>query len=157
MTENAENITDQLRLATPEDAQAISDLVNKAYTPWVPVLGRTPIPMLADYDVAIAKHRFDLLEAQDRLVALVETHVRPDDFLIVNIAVDPDLQGTGMGRELLQHADALAIAARRQTIRLYTASKMASNVALYKKLGFTIEKEEPYEGDSLVHFMKIAA
>lgn len=156
MTENAKSIAEQLRCATPDDAQAISDLVKKAYAHWVPILGRTPIPMLADYTLAVEDNRFDLLEARGHLVALVETEVRPDDFLIVNVAVDPDHQGSGLGRRLLEHADALALAAGRRTVRLYTSSKMASNVQLYKTLGFIFEKEERYETDSLVHFVKIA-
>lgn len=111
--------------------------------------------MLADYAIAIGNHRFDLRETEDRLVGLVEAVVRADDFLIVNVAVHPEFQGSGLGRQLLEHAEQLAIAAGRATIRLYTLSKMISNVALYKKLGFAIEREEPYESDALVHFVKV--
>jgi hypothetical protein len=43
-----------LRRATPPDAPAVRDLTRAAYAKWVPVLGREPLPMTADYDAAFA-------------------------------------------------------------------------------------------------------
>ncbi len=39
----------------------------------VPVIGREPVPMTADYAQAVRLHSFDLLEREGALVALVET------------------------------------------------------------------------------------
>jgi hypothetical protein len=63
----------ELRQATLSDAPAIRDLTRKAYAKWVPLIGREPMPMTADYDVAVRQHRFDLLVSHDSLAALIET------------------------------------------------------------------------------------
>ena len=52
--------TIQLRPAEPADAAAIRDIVRAAYAGWVPVIGREPLPMRADYDKAVREHQFDL-------------------------------------------------------------------------------------------------
>ena len=58
--------------ATAEDAGAIRSLTREAYSKWVPVLGREPLPMTADYAEAVKKHRIDLLYLDGKLVALIE-------------------------------------------------------------------------------------
>lgn len=157
MVSRKSNLDFEIRRAGLVDASAISTLVSEAYSHWVPILGRTPIPMLADYNKAIHENQFDLLELNGRLAALIETFLREEDFLIVNVAVHPDFQGIGLGRHLIDHANQMAIASGRSKIRLYTASKMKFNLAFYKRLGYTIEREEPYKSDYLVHFVKTVA
>jgi len=44
----------QLRLATADDAPIIRALTRQAYQPWVAVIGREPLPMTADYELACA-------------------------------------------------------------------------------------------------------
>ena len=78
-----ENIS-QLRLtrAVPADAAAVRQLVRDAYAKWVPVFGREPTPMTADYDLAVRQHQVDLLHIDDALVAVIEMIIRPDDLLL---------------------------------------------------------------------------
>ena len=58
-------MNDRFRIAAGgvADAAAIRDLTRAAYAKWIPVIGREPMPMIADYDEAVRRHRFDLLEA----------------------------------------------------------------------------------------------
>ena len=51
----------ELRQALGTDASAIRELTREAYAKWVPVIGREPKPMMADYAEAVRKHRIDLL------------------------------------------------------------------------------------------------
>jgi len=145
--------TFELRRALERDANAITALVDAAYTHWKPVLGRTPLPMLADYRRALTEHRFDLLESDGDLAALIETVLRDSDLLIVNVAVHPDHQGHGLGRQLLDHAIKLARDEQRTEVRLYTANEMQSNLDLYFRYGFEIEREEPFKNGALIHFV----
>lgn len=62
-----------MRSATPEDADAILRLTRQAHAKWVPIAGREPKPMTADYAEAVQKHRIDLLYLDGRLAALIET------------------------------------------------------------------------------------
>ena len=55
---------EELRQAVATDAPAIRDLTRAAYAKWVPLIGREPKPMTADYAEAVRKHRFDLLYAE---------------------------------------------------------------------------------------------
>lgn len=106
-----------MRTARADDAVAIRALVRAAYARWVPVIGREPRPMTADYDAAIRDHRFDLLEEAGQLVALIETEARADHYWVENLAVLPSAQGRGLGRRLLAHAETLAGAAGLTEIR----------------------------------------
>jgi pimeloyl-ACP methyl ester carboxylesterase len=144
-----------LRLATPADVPAIADLVRRAYAPWIAVIGREPRPMSADYAVAVAAHRFDLLEEDGRLAALIETEQHPDHLLVTNIAVDPARHGDGVGRQLLAHAETLARAADLPALRLFTNARMARNIAIYQRAGYRIETVETLETGVGVHMLKV--
>ena len=68
----------QLRRATAADAANVRALTRTAYAKWVPLIGREPIPMTADYDRAVADHIVDLWEERGQLLALIEV-VRGSD------------------------------------------------------------------------------
>jgi GNAT superfamily N-acetyltransferase len=131
----------EIRQATPQDAAAIAGLTRAAYTKWIPVIGREPKPMEANYDEAVLKHRFDLLYVDGTLAALIETVKEADHLLIENVAVSPDFQGRGLGGKLLQHAEKLACEQGYGELRLYTNQKFVSNVELYLHVGYRIDRE----------------
>jgi len=143
-----------MRLARPGDAAAIRALVRAAYAKWVPVLGREPRPMQADYDAAVLQHRFDLMQADGLLVALIETAARPDHLWIENIAVSPDRQGHGLGRLLLGHAEGLAREAGLAEVRLLTNGKMLANRRLYAGMGYAEDREDPFGDGTVVYLSK---
>jgi ribosomal protein S18 acetylase RimI-like enzyme len=140
------------RPAPPDDAAAIRALVRVAYAKWVPVLGREPRPMQADYEAAVREHAFDIAERDGQMVALIETMLHTDHCWIENIAVAPAAQGQGLGTLLLERTEAKARAANREELRLLTNGRMDINIALYRRLGFTLDKKEPF-GDGTVVYM----
>lgn len=139
------------------DAAAIRALTRAAYAKWVPVVGREPLPMRADYDAALRQHRFDLLYDGAELAALIETVAAADHLLIENVAVAPAFQGRGHGRRLIAHAEHLAATQGLSEIRLYTNKLFAENIALYLKLGYRIDREEVLEVATAVHMSKSVA
>lgn len=146
---------DLIRRGTAADVEAITDLTMRAYTKWLALIGYEPLPMLADYAAAIRQHRFDLLEADGRLIALIETELRDDDLLIVNVAVSPDSQKRGYGRRLLALAERIAAEAGRDTLRLYTNERFEENIRLYASLGYLQERLEiRANGARVVHMVK---
>jgi len=148
----ATTMPNHLRRATPDDAAAVRALVRAAYAKWVPIIGREPLPMTADYDQAVRNHIVDLLFVDDELTALIELVVEPDCMLIENVAVRPDRAGRGHGRTLLAHAVEVARAKGRKRLRLYTNGLMAENIALYLRLGYAIDREESTaDGRRVVH------
>jgi GNAT superfamily N-acetyltransferase len=133
-------------------------LVREAYARWIPVLGREPLPMRADYERAVVEHEIDLLHEEGRLAGLVQTVARPDpapDHLFVeNVAVAPRMQGRGLGRRLLAHAEEKARAAGFTELRLLTNGAFESNVRLYLSAGFRIDRTEPFMGGTTVFMSK---
>jgi len=144
----------ELRQATAADAGAIRDLTRQAYAKWVPLIGREPKPMTANYDEAVAKHRFDLVYVDGALAALIETIREPDHLLVENVAVSPSFQGRGLGRRLMAHAEVLARELGFAAIRLYTNQRFAENIALYCRLGYRIDREEVLPVGVVTHMSK---
>lgn len=140
--------------ATEADVDAITRLVQAAYARWVPLIGRKPMPMEADYAAAIRMHRIDLMLDGLVLAGLIETTRRDNDLLVVNVAVDPAYQGRGLGKRLLAHAESLTRAAGLGLMRLYTNSRFTENIRLYAALGYRVEREEAVNGGIRVHMVK---
>jgi GNAT superfamily N-acetyltransferase len=143
-----------IRLASTTDAGAIHDLTHAAYSKWIAVTGRPPLPMTVDYAQAVREHRFDLLFVGEALAALIETTPDGDQLLIVNVAVHPDVQGRGFGVRLLKLADDLAAGAGLAGTRLYTNKLFEPNIRLYASLGYAIDREEVLERGTVVHMSK---
>jgi ribosomal protein S18 acetylase RimI-like enzyme len=148
--------SDTVRLvqALEGDAAAIRKLTREAYAKWVPVIGREPKPMTADYTEAVKKHRFDFLYVNGELAALIETIRCSDHLLIENVAVSPSFQGKGYGRMLLAHAEKLAASSNFEQVKLYTNKLFVENVQLYIRLGYRVDHEEEVKGGTVVHMSK---
>jgi GNAT superfamily N-acetyltransferase len=144
----------EIRPAVAADAARIRTLTRVAYAKWIPLIGREPLPMQADYERALREHAIDLITVGGALAGLIEMIVRPDHLWIENITVAPDRQGRGYGRLLLAHAERRAAEAGRVQIRLQTNAAFLANLALYSKLGYTIDRSEPFRGGTTVHMSK---
>jgi N-acetylglutamate synthase-like GNAT family acetyltransferase len=144
-----------VRRAGIDDVYAIRELSRAAYAKWVPLIGREPWPMTADYGRAIAEYVIDLLEENGRLVALIELIPRADHLLIENVAVQPEQQGKGLGERMLRHAEDVARSMNYTEIRLYTNAVFAANIAFYSKRGYQeYERGTMVPGTVAVHMKK---
>ncbi len=143
-----------LRSARATDADAIRALTREAYAKWVPIIGREPKPMTADYVDALRRHRFDLLYVGDALAALIETIMETDHLLIENVAVSPRFQRRGFERRLMDYAEQVAASVGYREVRLYTNKLFAENVRLYGRLGYRVDREETFTGGIVVHMSK---
>jgi ribosomal protein S18 acetylase RimI-like enzyme len=100
-------------------------------------------------------HRFDVVEEDGEVIALIQTVDEGDQLLIENVAVDPNHQGLGHGRRLLALAEDIARELGRPRVRLYTNQRFEVNIALYQRLGYVIEREEALSGGTVaVHMSK---
>jgi ribosomal protein S18 acetylase RimI-like enzyme len=145
---------EEWRRGVATDAPAIRDLTRAAYAKWVPVIGREPKPMAADFTEAVRNHRFDLLYVEGKLAALIETIPQTDHLLIENVAVSPPFQRRGLGRKLMAQAEKVAASLGFSEIKLYTNKLFAENVRLYAKLGYRLDREEALKGGIVVHMSK---
>ena len=145
-----------MRRATPADARTVRDLTRAAYAKWIPLIGREPKPMAANYDRAVVDHIIDLYEENDAPVALIEVIPQASCLLIENIAVLPTQQGKGLGDLLLIHAETIARALHLSELRLYTNAAFISNIEFYARRGFQEFRREPFPaGGVTVHMKKM--
>lgn len=143
------------RRAGESDAETVRTLTHEAYAKWVPVIGRRPKPMNADYEQAVRTHVVELAYLDGELAGVIELIPAADHLLLENLAVAPARQRQGLGRRLMAHVEALARAKGLPLVRLYTNKAFRTNLDFYLALGYTIEREEPLpKGGFLVHFMK---
>jgi ADP-ribosyl-[dinitrogen reductase] hydrolase len=143
----------RIKRAASQDAEAVRRLVREAYAQWVPVIGREPMPMKADYERAVRDHEIDLLYADGDLVALIEVIANADHLFIENIAVLPHRQGQGLGRHLLSHAEEKARKSNLRELRLLTNQAFATNIRLYESVGFRVDRTEPFPGGGTTVYM----
>lgn len=145
-----------LRMAVPGDGDAVRAVVQHAYEPWIPVIGMLPLPLEADYDQLIQAGSVTVLiePGVGRIAALIVLVPEPEALLIENVAVDPEFQHRGFGRILLAHAEDVARSTGLRAVRLYTNRLMATNIALYERLGYAITTRDTHEGRPVVHMAK---
>ncbi len=124
------------RPAVPEDAPRLLCLAERAYAPWIEVIGAIPLPMTADYGTFIADHEVWVTGPEDTPSGSLVLVREPDHLLLWSIAVDPSAKGTGLGNFLLdftlKRAEELGLA----EVRLFTNVLMDTNRAWYARHGF---------------------
>jgi ribosomal protein S18 acetylase RimI-like enzyme len=143
-----------LRKAGPADVAAISMLTDAAYSGYIPLIGRKPQPMLADYARMVVDNTIYVLTIGECLAGVLVLVNEPDSLLIYSVAIHPDYQGQGFGRQLLALAEQQAIEAGYSSIRLYTNEHFTYNIELYQWLGYQETGREPLLGSNLVHMRK---
>jgi len=137
-----------------DDVALVRDIVRAAYSKWIPLIGREPSPMKADYDEALRKHQFTLLHEGSKVAGLVETALEDDHLWIENVCVLPAHQGKGFGKTLLRRAEEMAVEAGRKEIQLLTNAAFEANIALYERLGYIITEREAYMAGTTVYMKK---
>jgi ribosomal protein S18 acetylase RimI-like enzyme len=128
--------TYSLRSAEAADASRVAELVDAAYGHYIERIGMLPGPMTNDYADVIRNRQVTIAERQGAIVGIIVLTVTDEGFLVDNVAVHPSHRGTGLGRALLQFAEAEAQRAGFDAIYLYTHEKMTENLALYARIGY---------------------
>jgi GNAT superfamily N-acetyltransferase len=146
-----------VRRAIEADESAIDRVVDAAYRHYAELIGRTPLPMLADHGRAVREDEVWVIDDAGTVVGVIELVPRVDHLWVENVAIDPAHQGRGLGRQLLRHAEAEARRHGLPEIRLLTNERYATNIAMYQRYGYAETHREPYEGTDLVHFRKVLA
>src|SRR5688572_8068959 len=142
------------RLATEADAPKVTALVNAAYGHYVEKVGMVPRPMTDDYAEVIKNYQVTVAESHQTIVGVIVLTITDEGFLIDNVAVDPAYRGKGLGKALLEFAEAEARRAGFDSIYLYTHERMTENIALYTRIGY-IEYDRRSQGEfSLVYMRK---
>lgn len=92
--------------------------------------------MTADFAAEVAANRVVVIEAAGSVRGYMIAWPEPDAYFIDNIAIDPQSQGDGLGRRLIDHAVAQAEKLKLPALRLYTNVLMTENLSMYAHIGF---------------------
>ena len=110
--------------------------MNAAYAHYIERNGLVPGPMRQDHAEVIRTCQVTVVEHRGDIVAVLALAVAGEGFLLDNVAVAPAHQGVGLGRYLLERAEAEARRQGFDSIYLYTQEAMTENIALYERIGY---------------------
>jgi len=142
-----------LRRAGIGDIDAVLALQQAAYASNRVLLGREPLPLLADYRDIFRDYEVWLAE-DGGLVGALMVQARPDDLLIWSVATSPDRRGRGLGKDLLLAAEVRARELGRGVIRLYTGAVLQHLIDWYGRHGYRVERIEQLSDRAITHMMK---
>jgi ribosomal protein S18 acetylase RimI-like enzyme len=144
----------RLRPATGTDAPYVAELVDAAYGHYLERLGGPPRPMTDDYEEVIRTRQVTVAERHGAVAGVIVLAVTDEGFLVDNVAVHPSHRGSGLGRALLEFAEAEARRAGFDSIYLYTHERMTENLALYARIGYVEYDRRSHGAFSLVYLRK---
>jgi len=143
----------RLRAATPANVSRLTELARAAYGPYVERLGGPPRPLVDDYAAVVRDFDVTVAVRDGEVVGMIVLGADDEGFVVDNVAVEPSQHGTGVGRALLEHAEAEARRAGFDSIYLYTHELMTENVALYTRIGY-VEYERRDHGDATLVYLR---
>jgi ribosomal protein S18 acetylase RimI-like enzyme len=143
----------EIRRAVDADVEHVASLVERAYRRYIPRIGRRPAPMDADHQRLVEAGEVFVLVDRG-IVGVIVLHRAHDHLLVENVAVDPERQGQGAGRKLLEFGEARARRYGLPELRLYTNEAMTENIELYGRLGWEEYDRRSGAGFARVYFRK---
>lgn len=134
-----------IRPAVAADAAAVQACIHAAFSPYIERIGRPPAPMLLDIAKEIEAGHVWVAEVAGQLAGTIVQYRTDQGYYIDTVATAPEVRGTGVGRALLQFAEAEAHRRDCDEVYLCTNSRMVENQALYSRVGY-IEYERKNVG-----------
>ena len=92
--------------------------------------------MVTDFAAEIVAHHVVVIEIAGKVSGYLVAWPENDAYFIDDVAVDPECQRTGLGRQLIEHVGAQASRLRLPALRLYTNALMTENLEMYARIGF---------------------
>lgn len=140
---------------SPEDAGEVLTIQRAAFVSEAVIYGSADMPPLTQ---TLDEVRAELVDANgwvarvdNRLVGAICVSETDDLLLIGRIAIAPDMQGSGIGRALLEAAERDSKAPESE---LFTGSLSEANVRLYESCGYRIVERVDQDDGTQQLFMR---
>lgn len=146
-----------IREACSDDAVAVKACVVAAFQHYTVRIGKQPSPMLLDFPAEIEAKHVWLAESDDVIAGALVQYETDLGFYIDAVAVMPHLQGSGVGKALLQFAEREAIRRGYESIYLVTNAKMTENQVFYPRIGYAEYERKSDGGYDKVFYRKLLA
>jgi ribosomal protein S18 acetylase RimI-like enzyme len=142
----------EFRRAIEADLPSIQRVIAAAYHKYLTRMDRPPAPLLRDYRRAVESGA--VWVTGNPVIGLISLTQSDDVILIENIAVHPDQQGNGLGRQLMEFAEEQARINRIGRLALYTNEVMTENQAIYARLGYRVIGRRVEDGYRRIYMEK---
>lgn len=137
----------EIRRAVLEDIPAVYTCCVASFQDYIPLIGRTPGPMLEDYCRAMEEDHLFVALGEEGLLGYLLIKDGEGDFMWMDVlAAHP--KGTGVGRQLMDHCEDFIRAQGKSECRLYTHVKYRRTQEIYLRRGYEIYdrvKEKGFE------------
>lgn len=144
-----------IRLAELKDLAGIRECAALAYARYVPLIGRKPAPMVADFECQIASEMiYVAVDEINCLQGFVVFYEVEEGIHLENVAVLPGAAGKGIGRALIRFCESECLKRGFDTVHLYTNERMTENLSIYPRLGYVEVDRRIEDGFSRVYFEK---
>ena len=144
----------RIRAAGEDDVPAIESIVRDSYARYVPLIGREPAPMTADYRNLVSAGEVWVAEREGSVIGVLVLRRDEQTLLLENVAVSPPHQGQGVGRALIAFAEQHGRDLGLEAVTLYTNEAMRENLRLYPRLGYVETGRRTADGYARVYFRK---
>ena len=144
----------EISLATAQDLENIETCARKAYAQYVEKIGREPAPMTADFSDQIERGHIHVARYRSAFTGFVVFYQINDNLQLENIAVSPHWTGNGIGRKLIEFAEATARDTDLIAVTLYTNEAMTENLKMYSRLGYIETERKKQDGFARVFYRK---
>lgn len=143
----------EIRPAFASDAPRMREIAKAAYAIYVAEMGKEPAPMGADYKMHISEDRCFVAVNGAQILGFVVILEEKGEWWLDNIAVAPDQQAKGIGRDLLLYAEA-HVANYTDSLSLYTNVVMRANATWYRRIGYKDSHQAVCDGYHRYYFKK---
>jgi N-acetylglutamate synthase-like GNAT family acetyltransferase len=130
----------QIRRATPQDAPAIATVLRRVFLDYRHHLSREALVVVTPSAEEICQRMTEgtiwVALQEGEIVGTVGAIPKSDGAYLRSMAILPCARGQGIGKMLLQHAEAFAQEIAQNRVYLVTASFLNRSVRLYEKFGF---------------------
>ena len=134
-----------IRKAGVSDAEALTECMHAAYMVYTSRLGGKVLPpMTVDYEKEIRSYPVWVAESDGTLVGGLILMPENVYMTIGNVAVHPQFQGNGLGRNLMEFGEAEAKRQGYSELRLATHVLLTENISLYSHLGWSETGRDEY-------------
>lgn len=144
----------KIKQAKPDDEMDIVRCVQKSYEKYIARIGKKPQPMLNYYLPLILDGNVFCGEYNGEIVGVLVIELFDKYLLIDNVALLPEFQGKGFGKQLIEFAEHFSSEHNYLEIRLFTNVKMTENIEMYNKLGYFEYCRKEENGYERVYFKK---
>ena len=126
-----------------------------SYAIYIDRIGKKPAPMVADFASQIERREVSIaISGEGDLQGFIVFFPKGENMFLENVAVLPEFQGEGIGRQLIGFCEDEARRRGRAGVELYTNEKMSENLDFYPKLGYEEICRKLEDGFNRVYFNK---